>query len=241
MWRLSAFLARNPDISRDAFLNRLVDQWAPSAASFGQQRGALKQVVVSLPQDLSGTGLESLFPPVFDALVELWFDSSEDALSTLSQFAGAEDALRLDDAIDPSTSVCFLGEVKPKKPDHDGKSGVRMTVAGHVREGWNIDDAHRYWSEVHPVVAQKVPETWERLSLYQQIHNKNIIGDELVSWLCPYQYYPMSADMGAPTIQQLLAAYDNEQYMAIIRPDEQKFSRPEDMLTFVSDRRLTFN
>ena len=235
MFRLTAFLKRTDTIGRDAFLDHLVDIWGPAVAA-GQK--GLKKLLINLPLDLSGTALADVFPPRFDALVELHYPDQDSALREIARFAHAPDEARLDGWIDPADSAVFLGEVRPKKPDSWGDTGVRMSVAGHVVDGMAVEDAQRYWNDVHPVVAQRAPETWNRLTLYTQVHGRDMGGKGLAAWLGPHRPFPMCADMGAVSIDELLAAYGNEQYMAIVRPDEQKFSKPEEMLTFVTDRTI---
>ena len=235
MFRLTAFLKRADTIGRDAFLDHLVDIWGPAVAA-GQK--GLKKLLINLPLDLSGTALADVFPPRFDALVELHYPDQDSALREIARFAHAPDEARLDGWIDPADSAVFLGEVRPKKPDPWGDTGVRMSVAGHVVDGMAVEDAQRYWNDVHPVVAQRAPETWNRLTLYTQVHGRDMGGKGLAAWLGPHRPFPMCADMGAVSIDELLAAYGNEQYMAIVRPDEQKFSKPEEMLTFITDRTI---
>jgi hypothetical protein len=233
MWRLTAFLKRNSAMAGDDFLAFLTGTWAPAVCAAGSGSASLKNIRIHLPLDLSGSPLESLFPPRFDALVEIAFEDFDSAVASLVALDRDPEVPDLGDALDLSDGAAWLGEVLPKKPDDHGRTGTRMTVAGDVIDGMAEGEAQRYWGEVHPVVAQRAPETWERLTLYRQVHGRRSSAIEEMSWL-PRRYYPMCADMGAVSLEELLAAYDNDQYRAIVRPDEQKFSKPEDMLTFVT-------
>lgn len=235
MWRITAFLKRRADIGSEDFLGHLVDRWGPGVA--GRQTG-LEQLLVNLPLDLAGTELAEVFPPRFDALVEFYYADYQSAAKAAAGLSRPSADAGLGAWLDSGDSAAFLGEVRPKKPDDGAATGVRMTVAGHVIDGMAVEDAQRYWNDVHPVVAQRAPDTWNRLTLYVQVHGREISGEGLGGWLCPYQFFPMCADMGAVSIEELLAAYGNDQYMAIVRPDEQKFSKPEEMLTFITDRHL---
>src|SRR5690554_220481 len=202
MWRITAFLKRRADIGSEDFLGHLVDVWGPCVA--GQQAG-LEKLLVNLPLDLAGTELAEVFPPRFDALVELYYADHQSAAEALADLSRASADARLDAWVDPSDSAAFLGEVRPKKPDDSAATEVRMTVAGHVVDGMAVEDAQRYWNDVHPVVAQRAPDTWNRLTLYVQVHGREISGEGLAGWLCPYQFFPMCADMGAVGIDELLA------------------------------------
>lgn len=238
MWRMTAFLKRSASIDRDTFLSHLKDVWAPAIASQPGHKDVLKKLFINLPMDLTGTALEEVFPPHFDALIELYYDDFDSARQGLDGLSQPAPNARLGAFVDQGASSAFLGDVRPKKPENGAATGVRMTVAGQVVDGMAVEDAQRYWNDVHPVVAQRAPETWNRLTLYTQVHGRKISGEGLAQWLCPYQFFPMCADMGATSIDELLMAYGNDQYMAIVRPDEQKFGKPEEMLTFVTDRKV---
>lgn len=239
MWRITAFLKRSANIDREPFLSHLKDVWAPAITSQAGHKNVLKKLFINLPMDLTGTALEEVFPPHFDALIELYYDDYDSALQGLSSLSQPVANARLDSWVDQSASSAFLGDVRPKKPEDRAATGVRMTVAGQVVDGMTVEDAQHYWNDVHPVVAQRAPDTWSRLTLYTQVHGRKISGEGLAEWLCPYQFFPMCADMGATSIDEMLIAYGNDQYMSIVRPDEQKFSKPAEMLTFVTDRKVT--
>lgn len=237
MWRLTAFLAKQPTTSTDDFIDLINQRWAPAIVEADSQQNLIQRLIIYLPKDLSGTPIESLFPATFDILVEIWFDSFDHAMSAIEHFDSATQTIQPAALMNQQVSIGFLGEVLPKKMNSADETGVRMTVAGNVIDGMSITHAQKYWSENHPVVAQTAPQTWNRLTLYRQVHGHQIDGSLLNSWICPYQFYPMCADMGAKDLDELLKAYDNDEYMSIVRPDEKKFSKPEDMLTFVTDRR----
>src|SRR5690606_40680054 len=61
-----------------------------------------------------------------------------------------------------------------------------------------------------------------------------VSGLELGNWLAVARFVPMCSDMGLETQQSFIDAYTSESYLRIIRPDEEKFSRPGEMLAFVS-------
>jgi hypothetical protein len=62
--------------------------------------------------------------------------------------------------------------------------------------------------------------------LYSQIHGRRVPGLPL--------YRPMAADVGFESAEDFVTAYSHEQYRSIVRPDEMKFSKPEDMFAFAT-------
>src|SRR3546814_6601644 len=74
---------------------------------------------------------------------------------------------------------------------------------------------------------------WERLTLYTQFHGHKVSGLGLGNWLAVARFVPLCSDMGLETQQSFIDAYASEPYLRIIRPDEEKFYRPGDMLAFV--------
>jgi hypothetical protein len=59
-------------------------------------------------------------------------------------------------------------------------------------------------------------------------------GFEIPDWLARGRFVPMCAEMGFVEQQDFVRNYSCEQYRTIVRPDEEKFSRPGEMLAFVS-------
>lgn len=240
MYRITGFLKRNSAIGSSEFIDFLKSTWGDSVLHAKSLSGRLNEINIYLPLDFSGTTLEDFFPPCFDAMIELMFAELDDAVITTEQLNPVNGLPILSDYLDQADSAAWLGEVLPKKPDEFGKTRVRMTVAGHVIDGMPEEDAQKYWSEVHPVVAQTAPLTWDRLTFYRQVHGRRTPIMESQSWI-PYRYFPMCADLGATSVEELLAAYDNEEYLTIVRPDEKKFSKPEEMLTFITREKITLS
>jgi hypothetical protein len=57
-----------------------------------------------------------------------------------------------------------------------------------------------------------------------------VVGD----WLARVRAVPLCADMGFARASDFLATYGSADYLRVIRPDEERFSRPGEMLAFVS-------
>ena len=233
MWRLTGFLRRDPSLTAGEFVDFIEREWAALARANAVLRNVVDRIDIHLPFDVAGTGLEAMFAPQFDALLELWFgdrDGARTGIELINQESGLP---RLTDHLDNAASAAWLGEVLPKKPDAARRTRICMTVAGHVIDGMPEHTAQQYWSDVHPLVAQRAPQTWNRLTLYQQTHGRRDAVMESQTWI-PCRYRPMCADVGAASVDELLAAYGNDEYLAIVRPDEMKFSKPHEALSFIT-------
>ncbi len=50
----------------------------------------------------------------------------------------------------------------------------------------------------------------------------------------------MCAEMGFADARDFITNYSNEEYQRIVRPDEERFSRPGEMLAFVTGKQREF-
>ena len=139
----------------------------------------------------------------------------------------------MDAAIDTPRSVVWLAQAFPIKPEA-GRSRVKFLAGGDAAEGWAIEDAQAYWRDVHPIVARTAPSVWEPLTRYVQFHGSAVPAGAAKSVLGMWRRVPMCAEMGFADERDFIANYSNDQYHAIVRPDEERFSRPGEALAFVS-------
>jgi hypothetical protein len=68
-----------------------------------------------------------------------------------------------------------------------------------------------------------------------QFHGRETSGLDIGTSLAIARFVPMCADMGFAQQQDFLTTYTNDEYLRIVRPDEEKFSRPGEMLAFVGE------
>lgn len=198
------------------------------------------EIAINLPLEPMPAELAGMFGDRFDSVVELMFGSTEQAVAVLMDMQADHD-LRSHAAtfIDQQGSSHWLAEVVPQY-EVPG-TGIKFVVAGQTAGDVSVEEAQRYWCEVHPVVFRAVPDFMEYITRYVQMHGRDVPALRDFVLLGRNDFYPMCADMGLRTIADLPVAYSLPSYLAIIRPDEKKFSRPEEMLSFASQERIVFS
>lgn len=226
LWRVSALLRRRADGPA------LAADLLPAIVAVSRAESRLVRLVVNRPPDALDPQVAAMFPPLFDALLEFWFAEPESALPLLDRIE-ADPSVRSAamTTIDAERSVVWLAQVFPIKPEQ-GRSRVKFLAGGDAAEGWEVEDAQRYWRDVHPQVARTAPTVWEPLTRYVQFHGAPVA--ERIGVLGRWRRVPMCAEMGFAAEGDFITNYSNAEYRTIIRPDEEKFSRPGEMLAFVS-------
>lgn len=233
-WRVSAMLRRRPDLDAREAAAEIRATLAPAIARALGNDDRLLRLVVERAPDRVEPAIAGLFPPLHDGLVHLHFGSAADAGAGL-RVLGRNDAVRTiaQGLIDRQRSTVWLARVFALKPG-TGTSGIRFVAGGDIADGWDMAAAQAYWRDVHPEVAQTAAGVWESLTRYVQFHGVPVEPDApadtpLGSWRC----VAMCAEMGFARPQDFIATYSSPGYLAIVRPDEEKFSRPGEMLAFI--------
>jgi len=227
LWRVSALLTYRPGAA-------LEDRLVQAIGKALEDDDRLARLVVDRSPISLAPEVAELFPPLFDALIQFWFDGSEGAAAVMARLDGdpaVRDAAEI--VIDRERSLLWLAQVFPIKRE-EGRSRVKFLAGGDAAEGWSMEKAQRYWRDVHPVVARTAPTVWEPLTRYVQFHGVAVPAGVGTSSLGRWRLVPMCAEMGFADARDFVAAYSNEEYRSIVRPDEEKFSRPGEMLAFVS-------
>ena len=234
LWRVSALIHRRAELDIDTANDRLADVLATAIAHcLATEERLVRLVVDPMPATLDPS-ITALFPPLFDALIELWFASASAAEAVMARLGtDATVCAAADSVVDRARSVVWLAQVFPIKPEQ-GRSRVKFLAGGDAAEGWEVADAQAYWRDVHPVVAQTAPSVWQPLTRYVQFHGTSVPGGALSDVLGTWRQVPMCAEMGFADAGDFLTNYSNEEYRTIVRPDEEKFSRPGEALAFVS-------
>jgi hypothetical protein len=233
MQRLTVFLKRRPELSREVF----VAGWTKLFETVAAREVRPRKLWMNLPLMPMQEALDKLFGDHFDGVGELLFDTTDHAVDVLTCLnADAELRALARECIDIDASTQWLAEIVPQY-EVPG-TGIKFVVAGQTADGWSVPDAQRYWREVHFEVAKTVPDFMEYLTQYVQMHGRDLEALGGLDWIARYQFFPMCADMGLGSIADIEVAYTLPSYLAIIRPDEQKFSKPADMLSFASERRV---
>lgn len=233
MWRVTTLIRQKSGLEKDVFERRWIDELAPAIAAALKPDERLKRVVVNLAPEHLDSAVRDVFPPAYDGLIEFWFDTAEDAVAVMRPLThNAELQSLADGIVDGEKGVAWLAKVVPSKIEQG--TTIKFLAGGDVAEGVTVEYAHRYWAETHPVIAQTAPKVWGPLTRYTQFHGTEAHELEMGRWLAVARFVPLCSDMGFARQQDFMGVYTSDEYMAIVRPDEEKFSRPGEMLSFVS-------
>lgn len=229
LWRVSALVHRREGAAKDWLDDALI----PALAAALKDEAGLVRLMVDRPPRRLDPVVAGMFPPLFDALIELWFAAAADAAAAMARLdVDRAFAAIAETAIDPARSVMWLAQAFPIKPEA-GRSRVKFLAGGDVAEGWSIEAAQAYWRDVHPEVARTAPSVWEPLTRYVQFHGSAVPAGATRGALGIWRQVPMCAEMGFADERDFIANYSNAEYHAIVRPDEERFSRPGEALAFV--------
>jgi hypothetical protein len=231
MLRLTVFFKRRPELSRAQF----VQGWRRLFEAVAAHEAAPARVLMNLPLDPMKDALGKLFGDRYDGVGELWFETEAGAVAALTALNEDATLRALARAcIDIEASTQWLAEIVPH---HEVPgTGIKFIAAGQTADGWSVPDAQLYWREKHFELAKTVPDFMEYLTKYVQMHGRDLAALHGQDWLAAYQFYPMCADMGLRQIADIEVAYTLPSYLAVIRPDEQKFSKQAEMLSFASEK-----
>jgi len=235
MWRITAYLKRAPAIAREDFVAR----WNALSSRIASRDSAARpdRIVMNLPLDPPAPELIAMFGDRYDGLAELWFRSRGDAIRILLDLE-ADSGLREASVELLDTGACsrWLAEVRPVI--NEPGTGVRFFVSGQQVESLTVQEAQRYWHDVHPVVFREVHDFMAYITGYIQMHGVDAPELAATTLLGRYDFYPMCADMGLRKAADVPIAYALDSYMDIVRTDELKFSKQAEMLSFASTRQI---
>ncbi len=233
MYRITALVRRKEGLNDNVFSSRWFDVLAPAISTFLRKDESLRRLVVNVAPDKLDDEVAKIFPPPFDGLIEFWFGDADEAIKSMKELSSNEELCAIAEGIvDGPAGVAWLAKVVPSKPEQG--SNIKFLAAGDVAEGMSLADAHAYWKDVHPVVARTAPKVWNKLTRYTQFHGVQMPKLEIGGWLAKARFVPMCSDMGFARQRDFVDVYTSDEYVSIVRPDEEKFSRPGEMLSFIS-------
>lgn len=233
MYRITTLVMSQPTLSQQQFNHQWLEELVPAIAAELQQDKRLQRLVVNVAPEQLDEEVKKVFPPPYDGLLEFWFTTADEAVACMADLSTNQPLVELAaNCVDGAKGAAWLAEVVPSKPDSG--SHFKFLAAGDVAQGVPLEEAHAYWRDIHPQVAQTAPDVWNRLARYTQFHGKPIPVLEMGSWLATGRFVPMCSDMGFVRQGDFIELYTCEEYQRIVRPDEEKFSRPGEMLSFVS-------
>lgn len=235
MWRFTAFLKRQPELSRAHFISR-VNGLFDAVFAHG---AAPDRIVLNLPMDPLPEALAAMFGDRFDAVTELWFADGDRARASLARL-GADAAIEeaAGALVDRAASHAWLAEVVPQIPPPENT--LKFIVAGQMADGMTMAEAQEYWRVEHPRVFRSVTDFLPYILGYTQMHGRDVLAADEADWLARHDFYPMCAEMAMRSVADVVTAYSMPSYLATVRPDEEHFSKPGEMLSFASDRARTW-
>jgi len=236
MWRVTALLAQDVNISSEYFAETMRSGVGEAITDALRDVPGVCRAVLGLRPDDPDPAVVNAFPIRHDALLEIWCESDQAAVQAARGLAKSEGVTSaVQGVLDGARGIAWLAEVVPQKPDDEGLTKVKFLAAGDVAEGWTVANAQRYWKEEHPRIARTVPSCWNGMTLYTQFHGREAPTIDLGSHIGCTRFVPMCADMGFVQPRDFIAHYSNPEYLRVVRPDEEKFARPGEMLAFVTD------
>ncbi len=235
MWRITAFLKRHPGITRKDF----IPQAKALLALIADHASAPLRTILNLPMDPLPSELAEMFGDRFDAVAEFWYADAETAQASLAQL-GSDSAISATagSTIDRDGSHAWLAEVVPQIPPPP--NFLKFVVAGQMADSFTLAEAQEYWRVEHPRLFLTVTDFVPYIVGYTQMHGRDVLAPGAIDWLAAHDFYPMCAEMGLRSVEDVVTAYSMPSYLAIIRPDEEHFSKPGEMLSFASDRTVSW-
>jgi EthD domain len=229
MWRITRLLKKTDGLTAADAFNGLLNEHAPRLMAAPMLIGRhLKKIDFAIGCNAPASGL----PSSFDLNQEFWFDDEQAAGRALALLTQDADLLASEGRYAHAAgTVTWMGEYRPNLQLPGVK--LKLTATGDIADGISEAEALRYWADMHPRVARTAEQFWSYLRLYAQIHGRHVPGLTL--------YRPMAAEVGFEGIEDFVAAFSHAQYASIVRPDENKFSKPGDMYAFATmDQRAVF-
>lgn len=208
MWRITTFFQRREPLSRASAIECWLPEFFHPATESMKAAGA-HRAIANLPFD---TPIEGL-PDNFDAVAEFWFENLQQARSGLAELREIRRRPAWDDLCDPACPAPWIGEVRPVLDA--GPLCIKVIRAGRPAKGVDARDALAYWRDHHAAVAQTATQFWALLRRYTQVPAVEPESADA---------YPLQADVGAASIEDMKAAFAHPEYFSIVQPDERKFS-----------------
>jgi len=226
MLRITSFFKRREPLSRASAMESWLSGFFYPATDAMKAAGACR-AIANLPFDAPVEGL----PDDFDAVAEFWFDDLHQAQNGIDKLREVQDGKAWRELTDPTCPAPWIGELRPVLDA--GPLGIKVIRAGRPAKGVDTREALAYWRDRHADVAQTATQFWALLRRYTQVPAVDPESAEA---------YPLQADVGAASIEDMKAAFAHPEYFSIVQPDERKFSLAgklvAERLHFASQREL---
>jgi uncharacterized protein (TIGR02118 family) len=89
------------------------------------------------------------------------------------------------------------------------------------KPGMSVEEFHHYWKDIHGPLVKSVPEFFRYIRKYVQGHTLNDPVPGFPATTAPP--FDGIAELWFDTVADIGKAFSEPRYLAVIRPDEQKF------------------
>jgi len=100
---------------------------------------------------------------------------------------------------------------------------VRLSILIKKNDSISDEQFHKYWSESHPKIWLSVKVVQEKIIKYSQFHVDYATRSALAASGLPMAEYDGGVEMWAETLEDLMAVFQDEEYLRVVVPDETSF------------------
>lgn len=229
MFRITSFLRRAPDISRQDFVSRWRGELSSAMIANPQFARSVRSYVLNKPFATIPEEFLWIACDDFDGVIELWFDTLPAAVATANAL-GADAAVQssTQGLIDVAGSATWIGHVVDgfEKPG----SQVKRIVAGQPRTDMPLENAQDYWIYDHYDFFTSFDDFMAYMLRYRAIYGIQTPGLRIAS----HRFMAMCADVGFASLQDLSDAYREPKHAAVMMTDIEKFGAKSGAITFTA-------
>jgi len=90
-------------------------------------------------------------------------------------------------------------------------------------DSFTNQEFHQYWQHEHPKIWLSVKIVQENVVKYSQFHVDNATSEGLKAHGLPIAEYDGGVNIWARNMEELMAIFQDEEYLRVVVPDEEKF------------------
>jgi len=236
---------RGPDgQEREAFLDRLAEELAPSvaadAATLGLRRAVLDRRIAAA--EIDAFCEDRGWAPAGDAMLELWFDDVAALEAALGSSEGREALGRLAGPAASSATVTRPHEVFDRFEGADGGGRIKLVVQNQGRPDLTLEQFMEHWVERH---APLVTEVGPALGYRRYVQDHPVASPALEAY-ADERGWRSPPEGGVTEVwwdgrEEQLAAFAGEEgakASAVMAEDEPRFVHPPAMTAFLATEQV---
>ncbi|TVY40592.1 hypothetical protein LSUB1_G003033 [Lachnellula subtilissima] len=100
---------------------------------------------------------------------------------------------------------------------------VKLTILVKKLDTLSTEEFHRYWRAEHPKAWLSVAIVKANVLKYSQFHVNNPVTEDLRTKGLPMAGYDGGVNIHAGSVEELVAVFQDEEYLRVVVPDEEKF------------------